>query len=78
MATKPTRKDHGHHKLETEKDDEESGDEFDHVSDSREQYRLIMDQMLNIDDETFNKKYPLPKNPRKSMGPEEAFQLLKE
>ncbi|KFY99448.1 hypothetical protein V498_00771 [Pseudogymnoascus sp. VKM F-4517 (FW-2822)] len=37
------RKDHGHHKVETEKADEESGDEFDHVSDSREQYRLIMD-----------------------------------
>ncbi|KFY55964.1 hypothetical protein V496_06871 [Pseudogymnoascus sp. VKM F-4515 (FW-2607)] len=73
-----TKNDYGHNEEKTAKADEKSGDEFDHGSDSREQFRLIMDQMLNMDDETFNKKYPPPKNPRKPMGPKEAFKLLEE
>lgn len=53
-----TKNDGGPRETESDKADEESGDEFDHVSDPREQFRLIMDQMLNMDDETFDKKYP--------------------
>ncbi|KFY92866.1 hypothetical protein V500_04012 [Pseudogymnoascus sp. VKM F-4518 (FW-2643)] len=69
----------GPREAEPDKADEESGDEFDHVSDSREKYRLIMNQMLGMDDEEYDKKYPPPpKSTRKSMGPEEAFKLLKE
>ncbi|OBT66452.1 hypothetical protein VE03_03693 [Pseudogymnoascus sp. 23342-1-I1] len=73
-----TSKDHGHRKSETKKADEESGDGFDHVSEPREQYCLIMDQMLNMDGETFKKKYPPPKHTRPSIGPEEAFKLIKQ
>ncbi|KFZ23327.1 hypothetical protein V502_02190 [Pseudogymnoascus sp. VKM F-4520 (FW-2644)] len=68
----------GPREAEPDKADEESGDEFDHVSDSREKFRLIMDQMLNMDDDEYDKKYPPPPIYTPIYGAWEAFKLLKE
>jgi hypothetical protein len=58
-----TRNDHGHHEEEMKKTDPESDYEFADVSDPEEQYDLIMDKMMNMDEEeyqAYKKKHPWP------------------
>ncbi|OBT89114.1 hypothetical protein VE02_01956 [Pseudogymnoascus sp. 03VT05] len=77
-----TRKDHVSHEAETGKTDEESDYEFADVSNPEEQYDLIMNKMMNMDEEeyqAYKKKHPSPNmSSPGAVGPEVAFKYLRE